>query len=99
MARLNQIFDEYKSLMAEKLKNFESVTFQERLDVISNILVEMLKEKEAKAENEPPNKKTKEDQILGIKDYMMVMRNKIMLVYSLLAYHIANATNEMKKNC
>ena len=28
--------DEYKSLMAEKLKNFESVTFQERIDVINN---------------------------------------------------------------
>ena len=67
-----------RDFLKEKLVDYETMTYQSKVKILKHLLSEMFDEK----------KKEKADENYGLKIFLDALSNKVLLVCSLLNYHL-----------
>ena len=72
-----------KTFVEEKLKDYETMTYQSKMKLLKELLTEMMKDKQdEKGEND------ENGQSYQWKTYLDILSNKVQLIYALINFHL-----------
>ena len=75
--------------VAERLENFDNLNFQSKMKIIRHLVDDMFKNESSEDEDGPPRKKSKKNDFSpSSSSYLEILSNKVMLIFSLFAYHL-----------
>ena len=75
--------------VAERLENFDNLNFQSKMKTIRHLVDDMFKNESSEDEDGPPRKKSKKNDFSpSSSSYLETLSNKVMLIFSLFAYHL-----------